>query len=344
MFLPHGLHTCDDGLSGSLATSRSFVSSWWIPDSHRFPLVRATASVLFGPHKDASSIMTLMFVFAVGDAKKIVFTVNSRPQRRPRGEDRSFCGKHAKEGTQKGSMLSMTGELSDFFHHAPSSPSKRMRDDDSASDSSSCCSPEPRSPNSPSHVYGSRSDDWAGELPPMPSLEPRGGEEKVNGSVQDNYFPQSLWMCVYDLDTVCNADFSFLSPAHIFSESASHASAQTGLVPSVYDSFGSPSTTDESKEADEYHPIHDFLRPLEPDPAMPYRTPRRRKKSRTRIRSHHPALVESCCETISEEMEDIEVIHLRVRPSTVGAPPFLAHSFDFSSHSSLLFSVTDTGK
>lgn len=141
----------------------------------------------------------------------------------------------------------------------------------------------------------------------------------MNGSVQDNYFPQSSWMCVYDLDTVCNADFSFLSPEHLYSDSVNHASAQTGLVPSVYDSFGSPSTPDEPKETDEYHPIHDFLRPLEPDPAAPYRTPRRRKKSRTRIRSHHPALVESCCETISEEMEDIEVIHLRVRPSTVGA-------------------------
>jgi hypothetical protein len=151
----------------------------------------------------------------------------------------------------------------------------------------------------------------------MPSLEPRGGEEeKVNGSVQDNYFPQSSWMCVYDLDTVCNADFSFLSPEQLFNESASHASPPSGLVPSVYDSFGSSPSSwrDESKEAEDDHPIHNFLRPLEPEPAMPYRKPRRRTKSRTRIRAHHPVLVESCCETISEETEDIEVIHLRVRP------------------------------
>jgi hypothetical protein len=86
MFLPHGLHTSDDGLSGSLATSRSFVSSWWIPDSHRFPLVRGR-HCLRTVWTAQGCVVQSMTLRPSETPRKFWF--NCRPQRRPRGEDRS---------------------------------------------------------------------------------------------------------------------------------------------------------------------------------------------------------------------------------------------------------------
>lgn len=221
-------------------------------------------------------------------------------------------------------MLSLASEWTDYFGQTPTSPVRHYDDDDS-----SCCSPEPLSPpRSPIPA-----DDCAYGAPPdLPSLSlsPRSvADDDLDSSVNSG----SSWMCVYDLDTLCqSSEFSLdLNPSSLFQDSLTKRTS--GLMPYVVDLLNpTPDLEEEKKEDDSWAtarqretPIHTFHQPLEPDntssrlPPPQHRKKRKRRRSQSRTRVNlgtgRSVLVESSCDTVAEEedTEQIEVIFLLVR-------------------------------
>ena len=226
-------------------------------------------------------------------------------------------------------MLSLSSEWTDYFGPTPTSPVHNNHNDNEGDDSS-CCSPEPLSPpRSPLNQY----DYSCSALPELPSLSlsPR---SVVDGDGDDDFDnSSSSFMCVYDLDTLCaTGDMSFdMNPASLFDESI--LKKTSNLMPYVVDLLSPtlghhPRQEEEKKEEDhhDYTPLHNFHQPLEPDTSSSSSLPtqkQRRKRKRRRSKSRHrinldsgrSVLVESLCDTVTEEedTEQIEVIYLLVR-------------------------------